>query len=342
MDPITQAAFGATAAQNTAKATTRKQLLTASILGICGGMAPDLDVLIRSSTDPLLFLQYHRHFSHSLFFIPIGGTIVGFLLYWLFAKHRGFSLKASIGFATAGYATHALLDACTTYGTLLLWPLNNVRYSWNTVSVIDPAVTLPVLILLITHFIKNQVVYARLAVLWIAIYLSLGWVQRERAEDIGLKLATDRRHTPTQLSAKPSFANILLWKIVYEYEGKFYVDAVRVGLSTKVYPGESIHKLNLQRDLVWLKPDSVQAKDVARFDWFSQRYLALDPQVENRIIDIRYSLLPNQIAGLWSIQLNPSASHSSHAAYTTHRERSEATMNTFWAMLKGEDISEAP
>ncbi|WP_256927785.1 hypothetical protein, partial [Vibrio parahaemolyticus] len=28
------------------------------VLGVASGMAPDLDVLIRSSSDPLLFLEY--------------------------------------------------------------------------------------------------------------------------------------------------------------------------------------------------------------------------------------------------------------------------------------------
>jgi len=36
------------------------------MLGFLSGMAPDLDILIRSSTDPLLSLEYHRQFTHFL------------------------------------------------------------------------------------------------------------------------------------------------------------------------------------------------------------------------------------------------------------------------------------
>ena len=60
MDPVSQAVLGSAAAQSLSK----KHIVSAGILGCLGGMAPDLDVLIRSSTDPLLFLQYHRHFTH--------------------------------------------------------------------------------------------------------------------------------------------------------------------------------------------------------------------------------------------------------------------------------------
>src|SRR5690606_29471703 len=52
-------------------------------LGALGGMAPDLDVIIRSASDPLLALEYHRHFTHSLAFIPIGGLLVAAPFLWL-------------------------------------------------------------------------------------------------------------------------------------------------------------------------------------------------------------------------------------------------------------------
>jgi len=51
-------------------------LFKACVIGALAGMAPDLDILIRSSSDPLLKLEFHRHFSHSLFFIPVG-TLFG-------------------------------------------------------------------------------------------------------------------------------------------------------------------------------------------------------------------------------------------------------------------------
>ena len=66
MDPFTQGIVGTTVAQSGAKKNT---LIIASVIGLLAGLAADLDIFIRSSTDPLLFLQYHRHFTHSIFFI---------------------------------------------------------------------------------------------------------------------------------------------------------------------------------------------------------------------------------------------------------------------------------
>ena len=69
MDPITQGVVGAAASQLVSR---RTEKIAAGVIGFLSGMAADLDVLISSSTDPLLFLEFHRHFTHSLIFIPLG------------------------------------------------------------------------------------------------------------------------------------------------------------------------------------------------------------------------------------------------------------------------------
>ena len=66
MDPVSQGALGAIFAQTISN---KKKILIGSILGCIAGLAPDLDIFIRSSSDPLLKLEYHRQFTHSLVFI---------------------------------------------------------------------------------------------------------------------------------------------------------------------------------------------------------------------------------------------------------------------------------
>ena len=84
MDPLTQGLIGASAPQLlTSKC---RSIAWAGCFGLIAGMAPDLDVLIRSSSDPLLFLEYHRQFTHSIIFIPIGGLLISGILHFLFRK----------------------------------------------------------------------------------------------------------------------------------------------------------------------------------------------------------------------------------------------------------------
>lgn len=330
MDPITQGALGATAAQS---GTNAKNTAVAGTLGFIAGMAADLDVLIRSSSDPLLFLEYHRQFTHSLIFIPLGGLLCGVLLFFVYAKRRQFSLLQTIAACTLGYATHALLDACTTYGTMLFWPFSDIRVAWNVISIVDPLYTPPILLLVVLAGWKKNPKYARLALLWILTYPLIGLVQRERAVDAGWELARSRGHDPVSLEAKPSFANIALWKIVYETDEHYYIDAVRVGASTRTFPGEHVAKLDVARDFPWLDGKSQQAKDIERFRWFSNGYVAVDPDDPGRIIDVRYSMIPNQVASLWSIEIAPDARPDEHARYLTHRDGARENVRVLLEMI---------
>lgn len=346
MDPITQGVVGATFAQIRAKTrphsqTPPHQLLRFALIGALSGMAADLDMFIRSAEDPLLALEYHRHFTHSLIFIPIGALLCSLLLYPLIARRWQMGFRQIYIPALIGYATHGLLDAATSYGTQLFWPFSNYRVGFDLISVVDPLFSAPILLLILAAMLRHSKRWVYLALLWGVVYLSLGFVQQQRAETIGWQVAADRGHEPLQLEAKPSFGNIIVWKVVYEYEQAFYVDAVRPGLfNQKVWHGESIAKLNVgadffKREWSWLDPDSQQAEDIERFRWFSGGYIAVYPKGSNRIADMRYSMLPHEIEPLWGIELSTDAGPDQHVDYITTRGNGRAAFGELWNMIKG-------
>jgi len=328
MDPVSQAVVGAIVPQSIGR---RRPLAAIALVGGLAGMAPDLDIFIRSSTDPLLFLVYHRQFTHSLIFIPIGALLCTMALWPL--MRRWLELKTVFWTALLGFGSHGVLDACTTYGTLLLWPFSDVRVAWNNVSVVDPLFTLPVLVaVLLAARLKSRRI-AQWGLVWGLSYLLLGLTQNDRAESAAYELAHARGHLPVRLSAKPGFANLLLWKVIYEYDGRFYVDAVRVGLATTIIPGDSVERLSRAKHLPWLDADSQQARDLARFQWFSNDYLALDQHDPLLVIDMRYSLLPNEVDGLWGIRFNPTAGVDEHIDYRTQRRPSRERLDRLIDML---------
>lgn len=333
MDPLSQGVLGATFSQAASK---KKHIVIACLMGLFSGMAPDLDVFIRSDTDPLLFLEFHRQFTHALIFIPIGGFICAIVFHWLLGKRAALSFKQSYLYCTIGYATHGLLDTCTSYGTQLLWPFTDARYAWNTISIIDPIFTIPIVLLVIIALFMRSPKVARFAILWVLLYQGLGWYQNHRVAEFGWQLAHERNHQPIRLVARPSFANILLWKVMYETDTKFYTDGVRAGAKLKFYPGESIEKLNIERDFPWLDPASQQAKDLQRFSWFSDDYVSVDPNNPLRIIDARYSLLPDEIRGLWGVLLSPSANSDEHVRYSAVRNVTDKDYEKLFRMLRGE------
>ena len=329
MDPISQGTVGAAFAQSTAN---KKNILRIGIIGFLAGLAPDLDVLIRSSNDPILFLEYHRQFSHSLFFIPFGSFIVALLIFPL--------VKGSMSFKTAyvasflGYATHGLLDACTSYGTQLFWPFSNERVTWNNISIVDPIFTIPVVILVALAITKKKRVFSFFAIGWIAFYLSLGFIQYERVLSAAMELADSRGHNAERLTLKPSFGNLILWKSIYQHEETFYVDAIRTVQSSTWCSGESIRIFDYQYHLPDLDKESQQAKDIERFRWFSQDYLGYDE--ENKLVsDIRYSMIPNQIKPMWGLVIDDQRGKNEHAIWWTSRSLDKSQRDLFTEMLSG-------
>ena len=329
MDPISQGTVGAAFAQSTAN---KSNIIKIGIIGFLAGLAPDLDVLIRSENDPILFLEYHRQFSHSLFFIPFGSLIVSLLIFPLFKKSM--SLRTIYMASFLGYATHGLLDACTSYGTLLFWPFSNERVTWNNISIIDPLFTIPVLILIGIAIKTRKKIFSFFAIGWITFYLSLGFVQYERALSAAIELAESRGHVAERMTLKPSFGNLILWKSIYQYEEDFYVDAIRILQSTTWCLGENIRVFNYEYHLPNLDKDSQQGKDIERFRWFSQDYLGYNKE-KNLITDIRYSMIPNQIARMWGLAIDDTRDINKHAIWWTSRGLDQSQIDLFKEMLSG-------
>ena len=83
MDPISQAVVGVTAARSQKK----NNYLLVILIAASAGMAPDLDVLINSEKNPLLSIEYHRHFTHSFFLFLFGALLIA-TFYYLFLKNK--------------------------------------------------------------------------------------------------------------------------------------------------------------------------------------------------------------------------------------------------------------
>jgi inner membrane protein len=166
--------------------------------------------------------------------------------------------------------------------------------------------------------IKKKNIYSKIALAWAVTYLMLGVYLHNVAINVGKEIAKQRGHIVNRIKAKPSFGNLILWKTIYESDDHFYVDATNL-FFRNIIPGESIKKLDLNKNFSWLGRESQQYKDVERFKWFSNDFLAVNPNNKNQIIDIRYSGIPNEIGGLWGVQLNPNKHKQEHVEFVSMR-----------------------
>lgn len=334
MDLLTQGLLGASLAQS---GTRQNETRLATGVGFFAGLLADADILIQSTNDPLLTVEFHRHFTHSIFFVPFGGLIAALIL-WPFLRKR-LSFARLCLFCILGYSLSGALDALTSYGTHLFWPISEERVAFNIVSVIDPIFTLILLIAVVCAYKKKAVMAAKIGLIIAAFYLVLGWVQQQRAEATAAALVASRGHVAEQLLVKPTLANLVLWRSIYETEGKFYVDAIRVGLFSqpRIYPGESIEKFTIDQFLDQLPKDSTLAKDISRFTVFSAGFVAIQPEYPELLVDVRYSNLPTTIAPLWGIEMNL-RNPDQHALYKLFRDTSKETRQKFLSYLIGESI----
>ncbi len=329
MDIITQGLLGATVAQVGAKP---KEVRLASLVGFCAPLVADADALIRSAEDPLLFLENHRHFTHALSFIPAGALLASLLLWPFLRKRLGF--KRIYLYALLGYATAGFLDACTSYGTHLLWPFNDDRIAWSIISIFDPIFSLALIVSIVFGVVKYQPLAAQVGMVFAAGYLSLGAIQHNRAESLAHMEAQQRGHFIERQIVKPTIGNLLLWRSVYESDGIYYVDAVRVGLPNKgkIFTGSIVQAFDINRDLPQVTGQMMLYHDIQRFELFSDGFLAWHPERPNVLGDVRYSMMPTSIRPLWGIELNLEAPNE-HVTFITHRTISDTERKAFFAML---------
>ena len=211
MDSATQLLLGAAVGYAVAGKTMGKKAL---LWGAAAGTLPDLDFIpTLPFNNAFIYLKIHRGFSHSLLFC---------LLPLLFIKK--YATIAKIFFW--GLFTHILLDCFTTWGTQVFWPFD-YRVAWNTIFIIDPLYTVPLLITIILTSIQSTHTQRRRSIL-IGLILSslyLVWTLSIKGVMHYRFHALFKHHNIhiTRMTTRPSAFNSILWSATAETDtGYFY------------------------------------------------------------------------------------------------------------------------
>jgi inner membrane protein len=151
MDSLTQIVLGAAVGEAVLG---RKVGNKAMLYGAIAGTIPDLDVLARYFVDTVTATEWHRGFSHSIFFSVLFAPIFGWI-FWKVNPKATATFKDWSWLMFWGLFTHPVLDAFTTWGTQLFWPFNT-RLAFQNIFVIDPLYTLPFLVFLVLTMFQNR------------------------------------------------------------------------------------------------------------------------------------------------------------------------------------------
>ncbi|MCQ9615380.1 metal-dependent hydrolase [Paenalcaligenes niemegkensis] len=286
MDSLTQAVLGASIAGFTlSRFHGRKAILAGAALATL----PDLDVVIRYS-DPILAMTHHRGFSHSLFVLT--AVAVGLTLFWRL-------LRADPRYS-AGYLflalwltliTHPLLDAFTSYGTQLLWPLTPVPQAWASLFIIDPAYTIPLFIATLIGVIAGIRPITTKATGWALListaYIGTSLLGQHYADKAARQHITDQGYTITGSFTTPQPFSTLLWRSVVRTAQDQDCEVV-VGLFDKTPPESWCAANNLH-----LAEALDRSVELDRLRWFSGDWVRFDVMDDLLIVsDLRMGVGP--------------------------------------------------
>jgi inner membrane protein len=283
MDSITQAVLGASIQ---GALLGRWQGRRALLYGAMLGTLPDLDVIIDYG-DAVADMTYHRGFSHSLLVLSILALLFTALARWL-KPNPAYSTRRLFLAIWLALITHPLLDAFTSYGTQLFWPLQTPPVAWSSVFIIDPLYTVPLLLAVVVGLVRGlrdkpqwlAVTALGLSSLYLASTLAGKWMAEQRVQDV----LVERGIQADTLFSTPTPFNSLLWRVTV-VDGSDYHEALVSWFDDRP---PRLERIPRGAQLAELLDNSPQHQ---RLQWFTHGVLRYD-RIGNELIvtDLRLGM----------------------------------------------------
>jgi inner membrane protein len=223
VDSLTQIVLGAAVGEAVLG---RKAGNKAMLYGAIAGTIPDLDAIAGNFTDTITAIEIHRGFSHSIVFSVLAAPVFGYLISKIERK-SGVGWKDWSWLMFWGLLTHPILDAFTTWGTRLFWPLE-ARLAFKSIFVIDPLYTLPFLLFLILAMRRKKedpkrAKFNRLGLMVSSTYLMLTLVLKFVAHQQFVDSLEQQGHFYSRIDTRPTPLNTILWAANAEAENDFLI-----------------------------------------------------------------------------------------------------------------------
>lgn len=221
MDSLTQIVLGAAVGE----AVLGKKIGNKAMLyGAIAGTIPDLDVISSFFTDTVTALEIHRGFTHSILFSVIFAPIFA-LVVLKFEKYKNFKDWTLLFFWA--FITHPILDAQTTWGTQLFWPLD-IRLAFKNVFVVDPLYTIPFIIFVLLAMFqkrtsKKRKTYNNLGLIISSSYLAITLILKGLSYKKFTKELNNQNIIYSKIATKPAPLNTILWSANVETKNSFLI-----------------------------------------------------------------------------------------------------------------------
>jgi inner membrane protein len=234
-----------------------------TIAGVSAAIFPDLDLVLRPFLTTEFMLKYHRHLTNSVVLV-IPFSLLFALLFVKISRVRRFWTFFLIW--AVELLTHTFLDLATSYGTMILSPLSDYRFTLDWIFIIDLFLVSTFLIPLIAlHLWKRRSqILARFSVVLAALYIALCVYNHSWALSLAKSYARQEGLVTETVASVPQPLSPFRWGNYILTEEKIYQGLVNlIGTGEKSTEGENF----LSRFLARFQPiPRLQYREWDRFD----------------------------------------------------------------------------
>jgi len=190
------------------------------IAGVSAAIFPDID-LVLGFLGTEFSLRYHRNLTNSVFLaVPFS-----LFLAWVFvrlSKVRRFWTFFVI--CIVEILAHTFMDLMTSYGTMILSPFSDQRFTLDWVFIVDLFLVACLLFPMIAfHLLKRRErLFARLAVVLAGLYISLCGFNHGWALSLAQRYVRDQGLVATDVASIPQPLSPFRWANYIQTETKIY------------------------------------------------------------------------------------------------------------------------
>jgi len=204
---------------------------TRYIAGVLATNMPDLDILLAPISSEL-YLMHHRGETHSLLMFPLWALLLSWLFSRMFKSPGGW--RDFYGLTAVALIVHIFGDWITSYGTQLFAPFSHQTYSLGTTFIIDPLISLLLLLgFLGSLWKKSSLRPAQLSVLLVVLLIGVQFYWKQQALDAGRAQARSQGWHDVQVSAEPRPIAPFNWTVIIRENERYHYAHLKLNARTK-------------------------------------------------------------------------------------------------------------
>jgi len=194
------------------------------ITGIAVALLPDVDFLLKF-VNKQLYIKYHRSFANSIFFIIPLSLFWGCLFNWFSGLHK-FPAFAALSFIVL--CSHVFFDMLNPFGTMILAPFSNYRFSLDLVYIVDLIFTSLLLFPLIASYMWPD--YSRVicygGLVCVFLYIGFRFINHSRARLHNQEYIRENQLEAANFASLPTHLSPFRWYNLIETRDYIYKSGV--------------------------------------------------------------------------------------------------------------------